>query len=81
MSRSFSYTVSGTARAVDQRQTWTVEGTITLPPDAVFSELIDPIIRAAFLSLTHGKAVYGKPGIGCHGPYLITKLALEEDQA
>jgi hypothetical protein len=77
MSRSFSYTVSGTA--IDN-QTWTVNGTITLPPDAVFSELIDPIIRAAFHSLTHGKAIYGKPGVGCHGPYLITQLALEEDQ-
>jgi hypothetical protein len=77
MSRSFRYTVSGTAR---HDQTWTVNGTSLMPSSGVISDMVDDIMHAVFTARTQGKAIYGKPGVGCEGPYRITKLVLEEDQ-
>jgi hypothetical protein len=31
----------------------------------------------SFQQLTKGQAVFGKPGVGCHGPYDIHKVTIE----
>lgn len=31
----------------------------------------------SFRELTQGAAVYGKPGVGCKGPYRIQKVTME----
>lgn len=35
--------------------------------------------RDSFMQLTQGNAKYGKPGLGCTGPYTITSFALVQD--
>ena len=72
---SCSYAVSGSA--VDG-QTWEAIGKVVTEKSGDFALVPDMAMRAAFLQLTQGKAIYGKPGIGCRGPYHITRLIVEE---
>jgi len=76
VSRNIHYTVAGNAR---DNQTWEVSGTILIPPGG-FRDAVDQVMRATFISLTHGKAIYGKPGLHCMGPYHFTKLVMEEKE-
>lgn len=39
-------------------------------------DLLGRAMRDSFMQLTQGKAVFGKPGIGCRGPYKITRFEL-----
>ena len=43
-----------------------------------FAETFKCAMHDALLQLTHGRAVYGSPGVGCHGPYYIRRLVIEE---
>jgi hypothetical protein len=58
-------------------QSWITNGTIELPNPGEFVRLSELALRDSFQKLTNGKAVYGKPGLGCTGPYKIRKLVLE----
>jgi hypothetical protein len=82
MVRRFNYTVVGGAAHdnVIGGQTWTVEGVLEATMGD-FMDLSERAMRAAFEQLTQGKAVYGKPGVGCRGPYRIILLKIEEAQA
>jgi len=74
---SYAYTVSGTAAG---GQTWTVKGTAN-GVQGDFPHIVSGVLRELFGKLTSGKAVYGKPGVGCNGPYQITKLVIERSAA
>lgn len=67
------YTVVGTAAG---DQTWTCEGTVT----TTFPDCLEDAMRAAFQQLTQGKAVFGNPGVGCRGPYKITRFEIIQSE-
>lgn len=75
----YQYRVSGTAA---KGQTWTAAGQLEpalwVPASGVWLELPRLVLGRAYEQLTAGKAVFGKPGLGCQGPYRITKLEIEE---
>lgn len=73
MTVRYAYTLSGTAA---EEQTWKTEGVVELE-SAPLSEAVTIATRETFQKLTQGKAVFGKPGIGCSGPYTIRKLLVE----
>lgn len=55
---------------------WHTEGKID-------GDMANPLIfrtamGASFQQLTSGRAVFGKPGLGCQGPYKITRFTLEK---
>jgi hypothetical protein len=70
MSQLFAFEITGSAA---DGQSWTTRGTVTLR-DADVPDMVHAAMGETFLQLTQGKAVYGKPGLACRGPYKITKL-------
>lgn len=72
----YTYTVSGTAA---ENQTWETSGRIQTDLEGGFPNMVQEAMRESFMQLTQGKAVFGNPGIGCRGPYKITKLLVERD--
>jgi hypothetical protein len=72
---TYRYEVLGSAT---QDQTWVVTGFSKTENQGDFALVPDMALRDAFFQLTQGKAVYGKPGIGCSGPYRIHRLIIEE---
>ena len=71
----YRYTVSGTAAG---GQTWEVVGTLDIRPGN-FALALNKTMQFVFDRLTSGNAVFGKPGVGCAGPYGITKFNLEKE--
>jgi hypothetical protein len=72
---TFHYAISGTAA---HGQTWNVSGTVEV--EAIrpreLGRALEAAMRESFDQLTHGRAVYGSPGLGCAGPYQILELTL-----
>ena len=60
-------------------QTWTTTGEIEIEELGNFSAVPDLALKDSFLKLTHGNAIYGLPGVGCNGPYTITRMLIEID--
>ena len=73
MIRNYEWKIEGTAAG---GQTWSVTGTTPVKPGD-FPLVPSLAIEASFDALTQGRAVYGKPGEGCNGPYTITRLCIE----
>lgn len=73
---TYRYLVEGTAAG---GQTWATEGRITVAQAGDFPRVTQDALRDSFMQLTSGKAVYGQPGVGCTGPYTITKLTVERE--
>jgi len=71
----YRYTVSGTAAG---GQTWEVVGTLQIKPSN-FALGLDKTMQYTFDRLTSGNAVFGQPGVGCSGPYNVTKFVLERE--
>jgi hypothetical protein len=71
---TYKYLVSGTAA---DGQTWTVTGVIENMLEGDFALVPDAAMRTAFEKLTRGRAIYGRPGVGCEGPYTFTRLTIE----
>jgi len=69
----YRYTISGEAA---DGQTWEVSGTLSIA-QGDFALTFDMAMREAFERLTSGKAVYGKPGVGCRGPYRFLRYSIE----
>jgi hypothetical protein len=67
----YIFTVEGTAAS--GAQTFTCTGELEDLPGN-FSKILDKAMNATFMQLTDGKAVFGTPGVGCHGPYGITRF-------
>jgi len=73
MTQQYKYEVAGTT---GDGNTWTTTGEITISPGDFVSALTR-VMRLSFEQLTQGKAVFGTPGMGCRGPYEITRYSLE----
>lgn len=73
MATTFSYSMSGEAVA---DQTWQSSGMIELQ-QGDFAMAFERAMRDSFQQLTSGRAVFGKPGVGCSGPYKIKKFSIE----
>lgn len=71
MNKSYKFEMRGTAH---DDQTWTTEGYVYCD----FNDIFDRAMRSSFEQLTNGKAVFGKPGIGCRGPYDILSVLIEQ---
>jgi hypothetical protein len=69
----YAWEVAGTAA---DGQTWKVNSSDTVSPGD-FTLVPQLALRAAFYVLTQGKAVYGKPGVACKGPYRVTRMVIE----
>lgn len=55
-------------------QTWSTSGTIQCDwPDA-----FNVAMSHTFEQLTNGQAIFGKPGVGCRGPYDIHRCIIEQ---
>lgn len=78
VTRKYLYTIEGTAA---EGQTWTVSGDLSAPRPGQFPEMCKRAMVESFRQLTAGKAVFGFPGVGCHGPYSITKLVIVAETA
>lgn len=70
----YKYELNGTAA---QEQTWTVVGEIEIAGMGDFPSVPQVAMMRAFEQLTRGKATYGNPGVGCVGPYRVSKLTVE----
>jgi hypothetical protein len=53
---------------------WHTSGEI----EAVVTEVWERVMVHSFHALTNGKAIYGKPGVACKGPYEIKKVVVEQ---
>lgn len=71
----YHFEVDGTAA---DGQTWQTAGLVHINGAGDFHRALEQAQVQTFNQLTRGKAVYGHPGIGCRGPYRITKLTIEE---
>ena len=56
--------------------TWRASGSF----DCEFPEVWDRAMEATFHQLTKGLAVYGKPGLGCRGPYDISYVEIKQER-
>lgn len=65
----YRFTIEGTA---GDGQSWTTSG----PVSGDFPKVLEDAMYASFEQLTKGKAVYGRPGVGCRGPYKIRTFTL-----
>lgn len=68
--KTYTFIVEGTAA---DGQTYKTEVEL----DCELMDVWDFGMRLSFDKLTQGKAVYGKPGVGCRGPYEIDKITIE----
>lgn len=75
----YRYQLNGTAAL---GQTWQTVGEVIaedfgdIPGD--ISDVFGQAMLKSFMQLTRGKAVFGSPGVGCQGPYRVTRVLVEE---
>jgi len=69
----YKYEVEGTAAG---SQTWKINGTMSIGQGDI-SLLFNAVMQETFTRLTNSKAEYGNPGVGCNGPYHITRIVME----
>jgi hypothetical protein len=70
----YRFEVAGTAA---DEQTWSYAGTLVCERQGDFPLLPGRAMVAAFRALTDGRAIFGKPGVGCNGPYTMTRMLIE----
>jgi len=71
--RTYRYQIDGTAA---QGQSWKTVGYMTDRANDL-ANCFDLMMRDSFIQLTHGRAVYGKPGLACNGPYEILSILIQ----
>lgn len=69
--KQYTYTVNGSG---SNEQTWEISGTV----ECEFIQMHARIMQDTFRRLTNGQAIFGKPGVGCEGPYDIHKIVIEQ---
>jgi len=83
----YRYVIDGIARIVDgtvevdgtpRTLTWQTSGEVDIVERGNFPAVLDEAMLATFKQLTEGRAVYGKPGVGCRGPYTFKRVLIEE---
>jgi hypothetical protein len=75
MKCTYRYEVFGTAA---DGQTWVAEGEIESANPGEFARVPIQALHRSFDQLTDGKAVYGKPGLACRGPYRMRRFLIED---
>ena len=75
MTIRYKYEIHGSAA---HGQTWGVTGVVETQEQGDFMLTPNLAMRDAFGQLTQGKAVYGHPGVGCVGPYRVTRMVIEK---
>jgi hypothetical protein len=60
--------------------TWATSGTAEAATAGQFAFVPNAVLKESFEQLTQGKAVFGEPGVGCKGPYTITKMLIELEE-
>lgn len=75
MTIKYHYVIHGSAA---QGQSWSATGTVETEKAGEFMSTPSLAMKDAFYQLTRGKAIYGKPGVGCSGPYRVTRMTIEE---
>jgi hypothetical protein len=73
MTSTYTYRINGTAAG---GQTWETSGSIEALPGQ-FPAVCNQALSESFDKLTQGNAVFGFPGLGCQGPYVLTRLLIE----
>jgi hypothetical protein len=73
----YKYELEGTAA---NDQTWKTFGTLETATQGQFLNVPMEAVAESFRRITSGRAVYGHPGVGCSGPYTITKMHIEQVQ-
>jgi hypothetical protein len=71
MMREYKATIAGTAAG---GQTWSWQGQIA--SDHI-GDAVSIAMQLAFQALTTDKVEYGKPGLGCAGPYVVERITLD----
>ena len=71
MIKKYHFTFEGSG---SNGQTWTTTGYV----DCEFHEVFEQAHKATFFQLTNGDAIYGKPGVGCNGPYDIKRVVIRQ---
>ena len=74
---TYEYQIEGSGAG---GQTWSTAGSIEVTGRGDFMNAVTEAMRGSFVLLTDGKAIYGHPGVGCSGPYSITKLIISESK-
>jgi hypothetical protein len=72
----YKFEIGGTAQGA---QTWSTSGVVQTPTAGAFHLVPHMVMEASFRQLTGGKAVFGNPGIGCDGPYAVTRMLIEKE--
>jgi len=72
MIKTYNFEFEGKAA---RGQTWKASGQIDDDANNLMA-VFDTAMRLTFQQLTSGKAVFGKPGVGCAGPYDITRITI-----
>ena len=72
---TYSYIVEGLTAGGNK---WSTIGAHTATAQGEFANVPMIALRESFAQLTQGKAVFGNPGLGCQGPYRITRMLIEE---
>jgi len=67
----YDVTMEGTAA---HGQTWKCSAII----EGELTSVFDMAMEEVFHQLTDGRAIYGKPGVGCNGPYNIKRVLIEQ---
>ena len=71
MTKAYRFTIEG----IDARGAyWETGGVVSCE----FYDAWHLAVGESFRQLTDGEAVYGCPGKGCHGPYRIIRVLIEE---
>lgn len=71
---TYRYRMEGVASG---EQTWKTEGEVSIDELGDFPSVLQKAVVQSFNTLTRGRAVYGQPGVGCSGPYGITRCVIE----
>jgi len=58
---------------------WKTEGELRLDVKD-FPMLLSFIMKASFVKLTKGEAIFGEPGRGCEGPYDIDEIEVTQER-
>ena len=67
----YNYVMEGTAAG---GQTWRTDGEVAIALEGDFPLVLTGALESSFMKLTQGLAIFGKPGVGCQGPYRINKF-------
>ena len=75
--RIYNYVMRGSGA---NGQTWATSGVLTDGSNDIMG-LFNLMMRDSFAQLTNGRAVFGRPGEGCAGPYEIERIVIEKQES